>query len=822
MAQSQPDVRVRLSAEGVQDVVAAFKKIEAEARKAGEGHKAGAEGAKLFKEQLGGIIELLPELTLAAAAIGFVEMTKHAIETAVEIGRLEQKTGVAVETLGVYSFAAQQAGLDTEAMSKSIIKAARFFDEYDSGATGAREAVEKLLGSQNALQGLTADEKLRRVTDALAGMEPSAKRTALAIEIFGKSGAQILPTLDKLGGQGFDALKAKAEKLGVIIDSDLVRSAEDAHAALKDLQAAAQGTATQFAAGFAPALADVSHALVDGLTVDGVSGFKTLGEFAGETLKGIILLVVAVVAGLIEIGAKASALVQNLGGLAIHTLKEGPKAAWEQFKRDMSADVDRINTFIQERETAILAALDGSHRDNATKKPKRDVELSENKDTLNRAIALSEAKRKLTEANLNAELAILKASNKQTADFEKEQFDERLIGVDQYYKDRADRINSEADAEIKLIKAKIQAETDALNFERKRSLKKGENEADRQKNVTERRTSIIGLQGQVTVADINRNTELNANAAQAAKAAFDSAVESGQLALSQLASGRQAIDDKVKGGQIFAIQGEQQIRELEQSRLPLLQQIAEAMQAAAITPEQKQQADEFAASVRGIGIAANEAAQRSAQMKAAFQSAVSDDLLNWLETGITDAESFGDAMRSLAASVVQSLQKIAAQMLATIAIKKLFGSGDDDGGGGLLGGFFGKIFKFNSGGQVPGIGNGDSVPAWLTPGEVVIRKSAVSQPGVLPLLEALNGGLNGGLVRRRAAYFADGGMVDSMAAVPEGGGRGQSGRNADLRATLDVDPVLLLKRLEATPEWSRVHVRTAETHRNKINKALGK
>jgi TP901 family phage tail tape measure protein len=54
-------------------------------------------------------------------------------------------------------------------------------------------------------------------------------------------------------------------------------------------------------------------------------------------------------------------------------------------------------------------------------------------------------------------------------------------------------------------------------------------------------------------------------------------------------------------------------------------------------------------------------------------------------------------------------------------------------GGGLTGGNKkaqgGRIHRFASGGVVPGVGNRDSVPAMLTPGEFVLRKSAVQKYG---------------------------------------------------------------------------------------------
>ncbi|MEN8197912.1 MAG: hypothetical protein ABFS30_15590, partial [Pseudomonadota bacterium] len=66
---------------------------------------------------------------------------------------------------------------------------------------------------------------------------------------------------------------------------------------------------------------------------------------------------------------------------------------------------------------------------------------------------------------------------------------------------------------------------------------------------------------------------------------------------------------------------------------------------------------------------------------------------------------------------------------------------------------------FASGGRVPGVGNKDSVPALLMPGEFVIRKAVVNRFGA-EFFEALNNGLNP--VRK----FAAGGAVASSGGSP--------------------------------------------------------
>ena len=98
-------------------------------------------------------------------------------------------------------------------------------------------------------------------------------------------------------------------------------------------------------------------------------------------------------------------------------------------------------------------------------------------------------------------------------------------------------------------------------------------------------------------------------------------------------------------------------------------------------------------------------------------------------------------------SVVEALEpllplltSLAAFKLGQIAIPafgKFAGIGGRNQGG--------KIYGFNKGGFVPGTGNRDTVPAMLTPGEFVIRKSSVNKIGA-GNLAAVNGYNDGGEV----------------------------------------------------------------------------
>lgn len=125
---------------------------------------------------------------------------------------------------------------------------------------------------------------------------------------------------------------------------------------------------------------------------------------------------------------------------------------------------------------------------------------------------------------------------------------------------------------------------------------------------------------------------------------------------------------------------------------------------------------------------------------------------------------------------------------------KIFGFVFGGPAGAIAGGAAGGGFA--TGGIVPGEGSGDTVPAWLTPGEFVIRKSRVQELGT-NFLQWLNGG---SLMSRIAGHYNTGGMV--AAAVAR--------NNANVKVDM---PDIKIKGSDIYLSWQRTN--SAENKRTK-------
>lgn len=868
MAGNQPDVRVRLSAEGQQEVVKAFRQVQKQAEQTG---RKGAKGMGLLNNSLQTFKRLLPAIALTAVVVGVVRLAKSTIDAADELAKMSQRTGIAVETLSALELAAELAGASMEDVSTGLARLARTASDATRGLETARRPFRDL-GIEVARTDGTLrpiEEILNDVAKALFRLPDGTKKTALAQELLGRAGAKLIPLFNDLGQRGFPAVREEMEKMGGILTTDLARAAEDFNDDLTRMGRTVQALALQFSAEFLPVLADTADALAAATTGKGTSGFRLLGRVAGDILVGLVLLITAVTFGFVELGANVGSILLNLARFTKNLITQGPVAAWENFKADLKRDTATIDNFIRERETKILAALSGQTREaERARERARGARQTANLANLEEQERQAKAARALQEQLFKNELALLKATLKLQAAEEKIGFDRRITSLEDFFDARRRILKEQAVAEIEILEKRALTErarpllATETELDRKKKLAALENQIavrrlaleeqllvlfsqerntikQTQKEVEQFERKLLGLQGErfaiaraelqdqadkfeeilvrQGIADEERRRRVGAFAAAGeARIAFDEIKESGRQALAELAADRRAIEAQVQQGLLFQFQGENQIMTLEQQRLPLLQQIAAALlQAAESTsdPELIARAGEFADSIRDLGIESNRAAQEMANFRASVEQSLTGELTNFFTQGIENAESFGDAMRGLALSVVDSLRKIVAQMLATLLVQKLLGA-------------FGLPIKAASGGEVraaggglirgPGTRTSDSIAALLSDGEFVVKASVVQQPGSLEFLREYN--REGLPVLKQIGYlgFAEGGLVELEGAPARGAANGK----ADL--TIGLDETLLLKRLEASPMFSRVLVRTLDRHRKAANNALGR
>jgi tail tape-measure protein len=223
---------------------------------------------------------------LAGIEAGAIALALHTAESAAKLGELSQITGVSTEALSGLGFAAKQSGVDQESMTKGLEKLNKAVFAAATAPAGAVNAFTRLgVSVKNADGSIRGTEDIfEDLAGKFAGLEDGPTKTALAIQLFGKAGAELIPVLNQ-GKDGIQAFIDTAQKLGLIIDQETAESAHKFEQTLNELKAAGEGASLQLTKALLPAMQAVASQLAEGLSEKGsglddlISGVKTISQY---------------------------------------------------------------------------------------------------------------------------------------------------------------------------------------------------------------------------------------------------------------------------------------------------------------------------------------------------------------------------------------------------------------------------------------------------------------------------------------------------------------------------------------------------------------
>lgn len=169
-------------------------------------------------------------LGLVAVQTGrfFAGMVNETVEMGGKIDDLAQSTGQTREALQELAFAGDQSGMsfdDTAGLivklSKNLYEAAHGNKEMAKSFGRAGIAVRDAQGNLRP-----AADVLEDIADHVSSMPDGTKKTAVAMELLGKSGAHAIPLLNA-GGDGIRAMRDEAHELGAVMSEDTVKSLDE-------------------------------------------------------------------------------------------------------------------------------------------------------------------------------------------------------------------------------------------------------------------------------------------------------------------------------------------------------------------------------------------------------------------------------------------------------------------------------------------------------------------------------------------------------------------------------------------------------------------
>lgn len=251
----------------LREILAHFK-IDVDSRPLAAAHKQ-IEGFKQGVSGLTGVFEKIagPNAFGALANIAGVwagatvlgnlkEFVEHQIEAGKALAITSEKIGVNIDKLQEWHLAAEEAGVGVDDLDKAFKFLNRNLGAEGKGKKEIQQAFADLGGKGTGSEDVSMF--MLKLSDRFAGLDTQAKRTALAISIFGKSGQNVLPLLQ----QGSAAVKEMMDDVKELGESQgdaeaFAKGAKETAKQLARWQFASHGLQEQFVRKLLPVMTNI-------------------------------------------------------------------------------------------------------------------------------------------------------------------------------------------------------------------------------------------------------------------------------------------------------------------------------------------------------------------------------------------------------------------------------------------------------------------------------------------------------------------------------------------------------------------------------------
>lgn len=241
----------------------------------------------------------------ASAAVGesILAVGKSTADYAGDMFDMARSTGMGVESFQKIAYAAKMSGIEAEKVTTSFIK----FDKMIVDAAGGNKTYMqtfKDLGIQikdSAGNLRQPNEIFEDVAEIFHNTKDGAAKTALAVELFGKSGAELIPMLND-GKSGLQAFYAEAERMGLVLSAEAIGKGDAFSDQLEQIGQQVKGVKLQLGTALIPALSAATEKIskvIDKITKwvqENPELAATIGNIAMTTGKWIAILGTAAIA----------------------------------------------------------------------------------------------------------------------------------------------------------------------------------------------------------------------------------------------------------------------------------------------------------------------------------------------------------------------------------------------------------------------------------------------------------------------------------------------------------------------------------------------
>lgn len=217
---------------------------------------------------VGSFVGLSAAAAGAATALGIA--VKRSLDHADALGKAAQKAGVSVQALSRLEYAARLSDVSMEGLTGSLTKLGKAMVDATVNQTGQASIAFKALGIDvRDASGNIRDSNavFLDIADRFSRLGDGATKSTLAMQLFGKAGAELIPLLNG-GRDGLKQMADEADRVGFTLKTSTTDAAQAVNDSFTRLGLAFEGVSNRVTEAALPSLKNLTDTLSSSVFLD--------------------------------------------------------------------------------------------------------------------------------------------------------------------------------------------------------------------------------------------------------------------------------------------------------------------------------------------------------------------------------------------------------------------------------------------------------------------------------------------------------------------------------------------------------------------------
>lgn len=253
--------------------------------------------AQKANKDLSGAGDMFDKVAIAAQGLAAVAVfqqlatsVKAAADRMGDLADAADSIGITTDALQELRYAAQMSGVQQDTLQKALVALSKNLGDAAGGGSAAKDSLNALGLSASQLASVPLPKSLEIIADRIAAVENPMQRATLAADLFGKSGVQMINMLSD-GSDGLARMREEAQAMGVVINEDIIRQAQEAGDKLDAMSLVISSNLSVALINLAPILISTAQAIA-GLTaaandflfgqMNADNAFAAAAKYAGQ------------------------------------------------------------------------------------------------------------------------------------------------------------------------------------------------------------------------------------------------------------------------------------------------------------------------------------------------------------------------------------------------------------------------------------------------------------------------------------------------------------------------------------------------------------